>query len=71
MRKSIRLKDLWIMFKEMVSLLEATEVFKKANAEGEKWEKNNPESPAKEKDAQYVDQTKEEQDSGAITISIV
>ncbi|GKA14435.1 hypothetical protein Tco_0694081 [Tanacetum coccineum] len=26
-------------------LLEAAEVFKKANAEGEKWEQNNPESP--------------------------
>ncbi|GJT24651.1 retrovirus-related pol polyprotein from transposon TNT 1-94 [Tanacetum coccineum] len=36
MRKSIRLKDLWIIFKDMVSLLEAAEVFKKANAKGEK-----------------------------------
>ncbi|GJS74887.1 hypothetical protein Tco_0724768 [Tanacetum coccineum] len=44
-------QDLWIMFKDMVSILEAAEVFKKANAEGEKWDKNNPESPAKEKDA--------------------
>ncbi|GKC73721.1 hypothetical protein Tco_1119604, partial [Tanacetum coccineum] len=32
MRKSIRLKDLQIMFKDMVSLLEAAKVFKKANA---------------------------------------
>ncbi|GJV13077.1 hypothetical protein Tco_1354618 [Tanacetum coccineum] len=36
MSKSIRLKDFWIMIKDMVSLFEATEVFKKANAEGEK-----------------------------------
>ncbi|GKB57059.1 hypothetical protein Tco_0913245 [Tanacetum coccineum] len=50
MKKSIRLKD-------MVSLLEAADVFKKANAEGEKWEKHNP---AEEKDAQHPDQTKGE-----------
>ncbi|GKF58482.1 hypothetical protein Tco_0172019 [Tanacetum coccineum] len=36
MRKSINLKDLRIMFKDMVSLLEEAEVFKKVNAEGEK-----------------------------------
>ncbi|GKA16338.1 hypothetical protein Tco_0696085 [Tanacetum coccineum] len=60
MRKSIRLKD-------MVSLLEAAEVFKKANAEGEKWEKNNH---AKEKDAQHPDQTKGEKISGANTADI-
>ncbi|GJX63377.1 hypothetical protein Tco_0296277 [Tanacetum coccineum] len=36
MRKSIRHEDLQIMFKDMVSLLEAAEVFKKANDEGEK-----------------------------------
>ncbi|GKE16725.1 hypothetical protein Tco_1424302 [Tanacetum coccineum] len=70
-RKSIRLKDLRIMFKDMVSLLEAAEVFIKANAEGEKWEKNNSESPAEEKDAQHPDQTKEEQYSGATTVAIV
>ncbi|GKA36691.1 hypothetical protein Tco_0723256 [Tanacetum coccineum] len=57
MRKSIRLKDI-------VSLLEAAEFFKKANAEGEKWEKNNPESPTEEKDAQHPDQTKREKDLG-------
>nr|GFA60371.1 hypothetical protein [Tanacetum cinerariifolium] len=34
--------DLRVIFKDMVSLLEAAEVFKKANAQGEKWEKNNP-----------------------------
>ncbi|GKA98431.1 hypothetical protein Tco_0826368 [Tanacetum coccineum] len=61
MRKSIRLKN-------MVSLLEAVEVFKKANAEGEKWEKNNP---AEEKDAQHHDQTKGEQISGANIADIV
>ncbi|GJZ59361.1 hypothetical protein Tco_0615177 [Tanacetum coccineum] len=60
MRTSIRLKDLQIMFKDMVSLLEAAELFNKANAEGEKWEKNNPESPAEENDAQHPDQTKGE-----------
>ncbi|GKF58261.1 hypothetical protein Tco_0171798, partial [Tanacetum coccineum] len=68
---SQHVQDLRIMFKDMVSLLEAAEVFKKANAEGEKWEKNNPESPAEEKDAQHPDQTKGEQDSGATTVAIV
>ncbi|GJW00599.1 hypothetical protein Tco_1555850 [Tanacetum coccineum] len=62
-RKSIKLKD-------MVSLLKAVEVFKKANAEGGKWEKNNPKSPVEEKDAQHPDQTKGEQDSGTTTIAI-
>nr|GEW94398.1 retrovirus-related Pol polyprotein from transposon TNT 1-94 [Tanacetum cinerariifolium] len=38
---SQHVQDLRVMFKDMVSLLEETEVFKKANAEGEKWEKNN------------------------------
>ncbi|GJS27319.1 hypothetical protein Tco_0487939 [Tanacetum coccineum] len=37
--------DLKQAIKDMNFLLEATEVFKKANAEGEKWEKNNPETP--------------------------
>nr|GFA76407.1 hypothetical protein [Tanacetum cinerariifolium] len=37
-RTSIKLKD-------MVSLLESAEVFKKANAKGDKWEKSNPETP--------------------------
>nr|GEV46178.1 hypothetical protein [Tanacetum cinerariifolium] len=71
MKKSISLKDLIIMFKDMISLLEAAEVFKKANAEGEKWEKNNPEAPVEEQDAQHPDQTKGEQDSGAITVAII
>ncbi|GJZ70275.1 hypothetical protein Tco_0633825 [Tanacetum coccineum] len=58
----VEAQDLQIMFKDMVSLLKAAEVFKKANAEGEKWEKN-PESPAEEKkNAQHLDQTKGEQD---------
>nr|GEW59597.1 hypothetical protein [Tanacetum cinerariifolium] len=64
LRKSISLKDI-------VSLLEATEVFKKANAEGDKWEKNNPESHTEEKDAQYPNQSKGDQDSGATTVTIV
>ncbi|GKB26979.1 hypothetical protein Tco_0866380 [Tanacetum coccineum] len=67
---SQHVQDIRIMFKDMVSLLEAAEVFKKANYEGEKWEKNNPESPVEEKDAQHPDQTKGEQDSGATTIAI-
>ncbi|GJV33588.1 hypothetical protein Tco_1393988 [Tanacetum coccineum] len=70
MRKSTKLKDLRIMFKDMVSLLETAEVFQKANAEGEKWEKNNPGSLAEEKEAQHPDQTKGEQDSGPTTIAI-
>nr|GEW10122.1 hypothetical protein [Tanacetum cinerariifolium] len=45
----------WFMFKDMGSLLEVVQVFKKANVEGEKWEKNNH---AEEKDAQHPDQTK-------------
>ncbi|GJZ14696.1 retrovirus-related pol polyprotein from transposon TNT 1-94 [Tanacetum coccineum] len=57
-----------VMFKDMVSLLEVAEVFKKANAEGEKWEKNNP---AEEKDAQHPDQTKGEQISGVNFADIV
>ncbi|GJY92685.1 hypothetical protein Tco_0508467 [Tanacetum coccineum] len=44
---------------------------KSIRLEGEKWEKNNPESLAEEKDAQCLDQTNGEQDSGATTISIV
>ncbi|GJR09987.1 hypothetical protein Tco_0792639 [Tanacetum coccineum] len=60
--------DLRVMFKDMVSLLQAAEVFKKANAEGEKWEKKNP---AKEKDSQHPDQTKGEQILGANIVDIV
>ncbi|GJZ20066.1 retrovirus-related pol polyprotein from transposon TNT 1-94, partial [Tanacetum coccineum] len=54
---SQHVQDLRVMFMDMVSLLEAAEVFKNANAEGEKWEKNNPDE---EKDAQHPDQIKEE-----------
>ncbi|GKE48161.1 hypothetical protein Tco_1479419, partial [Tanacetum coccineum] len=61
--KSISLKDLKLMFKDMFSLLEAAEVFKKANAEGDKWEKNNPE-------AAHPNQSKGEQDSGVTTAAI-
>nr|GEX28753.1 hypothetical protein [Tanacetum cinerariifolium] len=56
------------MFKDMVSLLEAAEVFRKDNAEGEKWKKNNH---AEEKDAQQPDQTKGEQISRANITDIV
>nr|GEV63254.1 hypothetical protein [Tanacetum cinerariifolium] len=34
-------------------------------------EKNNPESPTEEKDAQYPNQSKGEQDSGATTVTII
>ncbi|GJU58675.1 hypothetical protein Tco_1236441 [Tanacetum coccineum] len=51
--------DLQTMFKNMVSLLEAAEVFKKANAEGEKWEKNNPESPGEQPSTQVVPNTRQ------------
>ncbi|GKA42454.1 hypothetical protein Tco_0735114, partial [Tanacetum coccineum] len=65
---SQHVQDLRVMFKDIVSLLEAAEVFKKANAEGKKWEKNNP---AEEKDAQHPDQTKGEQISGANIADII
>ncbi|GJZ10544.1 hypothetical protein Tco_0545303, partial [Tanacetum coccineum] len=61
-------QDLMVMFKDMVSLLEAAEVFKKANHEREKWEKNNL---VQEKDAQHPDQTKGEQILGANTADII
>nr|GFC05912.1 hypothetical protein [Tanacetum cinerariifolium] len=67
---SKHVQDLRSMFKDMVSFLESVEVIQKANAEGEKWEKNSLESPVEEKDAQYPDQTKGEQDSGATTVAI-
>nr|GEX11333.1 hypothetical protein [Tanacetum cinerariifolium] len=60
--------DLMVMFKDMVSLLKVAEVFKKANAKGEKWEKNNP---GEEKDAQHPNQTKGEKISGANIADIV
>ncbi|GKC67633.1 hypothetical protein Tco_1100231 [Tanacetum coccineum] len=56
------------MFKDMVLILEVAEVFKNANAEGEKWEKNNPKTPIEEKDAQNPDQTQGEQHSGDATM---
>ncbi|GKD45986.1 hypothetical protein Tco_1270631 [Tanacetum coccineum] len=56
------------MLKDIVSLLKAAKVFKKANAEGEKWEKINPETLTGEDDAQNPDPTKGEQHSGDITM---
>ncbi|GJW60181.1 hypothetical protein Tco_0109516 [Tanacetum coccineum] len=47
--------DLRQAFHDMIFLLESAEVFKKANAEGEKWEKNNLESPAQKENAQNPD----------------
>nr|GEW29059.1 hypothetical protein [Tanacetum cinerariifolium] len=49
--------------KDMVAILESTLVFAKANAEGEKWEKNNLESP---KSAADVDNAQDEQKSDDI-----
>ncbi|GKC54348.1 hypothetical protein Tco_1077093 [Tanacetum coccineum] len=54
-------QDRRTMFKDMVSLLEVAEVIKKANAEGEKWEKNNPKTPIEDNDAQNSNQTQGEQ----------
>nr|GEZ20709.1 hypothetical protein [Tanacetum cinerariifolium] len=47
-------QDLMIMFYDMVSLLEVVEVFKKANAEGKKREKNNQKTP-KDTEVQQTD----------------
>ncbi|GKD28360.1 hypothetical protein Tco_1239138 [Tanacetum coccineum] len=60
----VEAQDLKLMFKDMFSLLEAAKVFKKANVEGEKWEKNIPEAP-------HPDQSKGEQDSRATTTTII
>nr|GEY50443.1 hypothetical protein [Tanacetum cinerariifolium] len=65
---SQHVQDLKVMFKEMVSLIEAAEVFKKANAEGEKWEKNNH---ADEKNAPHPDQTKGEKISGSTLLILL
>ncbi|GJU97618.1 hypothetical protein Tco_1326889 [Tanacetum coccineum] len=40
-----------------------------ANAEGEKWKKNNPETPTEEKDAQNPDQTQGKHESGDATMA--
>ncbi|GKE11324.1 hypothetical protein Tco_1414875 [Tanacetum coccineum] len=45
---SQHVQDLRSMYKDMVFLLEAAKVFKKDNAEREKWEKNNPKTPIEE-----------------------
>ncbi|GKA88346.1 hypothetical protein Tco_0810110 [Tanacetum coccineum] len=52
--------DLRRTFKDMNFLVEVVEVFKKANAEREKWEKNNPEIPTQEANAQFPDPVQEE-----------
>ncbi|GJR23526.1 retrovirus-related pol polyprotein from transposon TNT 1-94 [Tanacetum coccineum] len=44
--------DLKQQLKTMTSLLKAAKVFKKANAEGEMWEKNNPKQPENTSEAQ-------------------
>ncbi|GJU02109.1 hypothetical protein Tco_1073192 [Tanacetum coccineum] len=69
-QQTLKVKDLRIMYNDMVSLLKAVKVFKKANAEGEKWEKNNTESLTEEKDAQNPDQTKGDQHSRDTIIAI-
>nr|GEV90638.1 retrovirus-related Pol polyprotein from transposon TNT 1-94 [Tanacetum cinerariifolium] len=55
-------KSIYKNMKKSIRLKRQQEVFKKANAEGEKWEKSNP---AEEKDAQHPDQNKGEQISEA------
>ncbi|GJR18032.1 hypothetical protein Tco_0966559 [Tanacetum coccineum] len=62
---SQHVQDLRSMYKDMVFLLEASEVLKKANAEGEKWEKNNPKTPTKEN----PDQPQGKQKSGVDTMA--
>ncbi|GKF15269.1 hypothetical protein Tco_0056731 [Tanacetum coccineum] len=66
---SQHVQELMLMFKDMVFHLEVEEAFKKANAEGEKWEKNNPKTPTEEKDAQNPDQTQGEQHLGDVTMA--
>ncbi|GJX47459.1 reverse transcriptase domain-containing protein [Tanacetum coccineum] len=62
---SQHVQDLRSMYKDMVFFLEAAKVFKKANVKGEKWEKNNPETPTKEN----PDQPQGEQQSGVDTMA--
>ncbi|GJX44338.1 hypothetical protein Tco_0261014 [Tanacetum coccineum] len=64
---NLLLKPLYKEFNAFNKLEKAAKVFKKANVEGEKWEKNNH---AEEKDAQHPDQTKGEQNLGANTADI-
>ncbi|GJT57812.1 hypothetical protein Tco_0992866 [Tanacetum coccineum] len=65
---SQHVRDLRVMIKDIVSLLEAAKVFKKDNAKGEKWEKNNH---VDETDAPHPDQTKGEQILGANIADII
>ncbi|GJY16478.1 hypothetical protein Tco_0386900 [Tanacetum coccineum] len=67
MRKSIRQKVRKGM-KEVRNKLSFCTSIMDSNSQHEK---NNPESPVEEKDAQHTDQTKREQDSGATTVAIV
>nr|GFB77388.1 hypothetical protein [Tanacetum cinerariifolium] len=55
---SQHVQGLRFMFKDMVSLLNVEEVFKKVNAKGEKWEKDNPKTTSEEKNSQNANQTK-------------
>ncbi|GJR52694.1 hypothetical protein Tco_1403215 [Tanacetum coccineum] len=61
--------DLKTMYKDMVSLLEAAEVLKKANAEGDKWEKNNPKTPTKENPDQNQGEQQSEEKSSEKNVS--
>ncbi|GJY76304.1 hypothetical protein Tco_0481420 [Tanacetum coccineum] len=65
---SQHVQDLRVMFNDMISLLKAAKVFKKANAKGEKYEEKNP---AEEKNAQHPNQIKGEQIEGANIADIV
>ncbi|GJS39968.1 hypothetical protein Tco_0565011 [Tanacetum coccineum] len=58
-------KDLRSMFKDMFSLLKQQKSLK-VNAEGKKWEKNNPETPTEEN----PDQTQREQRSRDVTMVV-
>nr|GEU87605.1 reverse transcriptase domain-containing protein [Tanacetum cinerariifolium] len=62
---SQHVQDLRSMYKDMVFLLEAAEIYKKANTEGDKWEKNNPETPTKENS----DQPQGKKQSGVDTMT--
>nr|GEV16215.1 hypothetical protein [Tanacetum cinerariifolium] len=60
-QNSINVQDMTNLIKDMVYLLESTSVFAKANADGEKWEKVNPDPSISEPDDQNHDSTQGEQ----------
>ncbi|GKA95361.1 retrovirus-related pol polyprotein from transposon TNT 1-94 [Tanacetum coccineum] len=44
-QNSVNVQDMKSQIRDMVAILDSASIFAKANAKGEKWEKNNPESP--------------------------